>query len=206
MTRARLRIAAVLILWMCAFAPALGADEVITLDPSQTKVEFTLAATMHTVHGAFRLKGGEIHLDLPTGKASGAVVVDTKSGDTGNSGRDRKMHFEVLESSKFPEIVFSPTRLKPTVDLKGILEGRQQTPSRVEISGVIRLHGQDHEVTLVADVQRSSDGRLDVSTKFSVPYVQWGLKNPSTFLLRVSETVQLEVHSTVRVGPALAAQ
>ena len=206
MTFTHLRKAWLLLLMVCGIAPALRADEVITLDPSQTKVEFTLAATMHTVHGAFRLKRGEIHLDTSSGKASGAVIVDATSGDTGNSGRDRKMHGEVLESSKFPEIVFSPTQVKSSADMKGILEGPQQTPSRMEISGVIRLHGQDHEVTLVADVQRSSDGRLDVSARFSVPYVQWGLKNPSTILLRVSETVQLEVHSTVRVGPALAVQ
>ena len=29
-----------------------------------------------------------------------------------------------------------------------------------------------------------------------LPYVQWGMKNPSTFILRVSDKVQLDIRAT----------
>jgi len=37
------------------------------------------------------------------------------------------------------------------------------------------------------------------STGFVIPYVQWGMKNPSNFLLNVSERVELTVQATGRV-------
>src|SRR5271165_5339273 len=76
-----------------ALAPALRAQDLtIDLDPAATKIDFTLSATMHTVHGTFKLKSGRIHFDPSTGKMSGAIVVDATSAETGNSSRDAKMH------------------------------------------------------------------------------------------------------------------
>ena len=207
MTQARWLNAVMMMATVCAFAPALRAQEtVVRLDPAQTRVAFTLAATMHTVHGTLRLQSGEIRWDLATGKASGAVIVDATSGQTGNGGRDRKMHSEVLESANFPEIVFLPNQVKASANFTGILQGAQQAPSQGEISGVFRLHGRDHEMTLIVAIQPEVGGQLTASTKFSVPYVQWGLKNPSTFLLRVSETLELDIHAAARLGPTLAAR
>ena len=54
-----------------------NAETVVELDAAQTRVEFTLGATMHTVRGSFRLKQGVIRFDPLTGKASGALVIDS---------------------------------------------------------------------------------------------------------------------------------
>jgi polyisoprenoid-binding protein YceI len=172
-------------------APASRAQEsMVQFDPAQTKIEISLSGNMHTVHGKFGLKSSTLRFDPTNGKISGSIVVDATSGDTGNNGRDKKMHREILESAKFPEIVFTPMQMMGLVAADGA--------SKVEVSGRFRLHGQDHDVTLPIDVQ--ADGRsLQVTTHLEIPYVQWGLKNPSNFFLRVSEKVDVNIQATGRV-------
>ncbi len=182
-----------------AFAPALRAqDIVVDFDPASTQVNFTLGATLHTVHGVFRLKSGQIHFDSATGKAGGMIILDATSGNTDNSSRDQKMHSEILESAKFPEITFSPAQVTgPVADM---LAGK---PAQLQVAGVFHLHGQDHPMTIPVAVAPSGggqSGQFQASTKFDVPFIKWGLKNPSTFILHVSDTVNVEVHSTVQIS------
>jgi polyisoprenoid-binding protein YceI len=183
-----------------ALAPSLRAQEmVVTLDPAATKIDFTLGATMHTVHGTFKLKSGAIRFDPATGKASGAVIVDATSGNTDNGSRDKKMQAEVLESAKFPEIAFTPAQV--TGPIGDVVSGKG---AQLQVSGTVRVHGQEHPLTLAIAVDRPANGPLHASTKFAIPYVQWGLKNPSNFLLHVSETVDLDIEATGQILPAAA--
>lgn len=176
--------------------PTLRAQDLtVDLDPAATKIEFTLTATLHTVHGTFKLKSGGIHFDPSTGNMGGTIVVDATSGDTDNKSRDEKMHHDVLESQQFPEIVFTPKSMKgPLTQMLN-----QQKPAQFEVSGSFRLHGQDHDATLAVYVQPGSAGKMDISAQFPVPYAAWGLKNPSTFVLHVGDTVNLDVHTTGRI-------
>jgi len=175
-------------------APASRAQEsIVQLDPAQTKVGFSLDGNFHTVHGKFALKSSTIRFDPSNGKISGAIVVDATSGDSGNSGRDKKMHREILESAKFPEIVFTPTQFTGTIAAEG--------DSKVEVSGQFRLHGQDHDVKLPIDVKADGKG-VQITTHIEIPYVQWGLKNPSNFLLRVSDKVAIDIEAMGRVQSA----
>jgi polyisoprenoid-binding protein YceI len=176
-------------------APHLHAQEsVFTLDPSKSTIEFTLGASLHTVHGTFKLKRGEIRFDSAKGTASGAIVVDALSGDSSNESRDKKMHQEILESPKFSEIVFVPNRVQGTVAPQGT--------SQVTVSGVVKIHGQDHDMALTFAVQPGPLGQAQATSKFSVPYVKWGLKNPSTFLLRVTDSVDIDVHASGQLSSA----
>jgi polyisoprenoid-binding protein YceI len=102
------------------------------------------------------------------------------------------MHQEILDSAKFPEIVFTPSSVSGSI--------AQQGTSQMQVSGTFRLHGQDHPMALTISVVPVASGSFQTSTQFAVPYVHWGLKNPSTFLLRVSDTVNLEVHATAQIS------
>jgi polyisoprenoid-binding protein YceI len=160
------------------------------LDPAQTRIEFTLGALLHTVHGSFRLKQGTIRFDPATGKAGGQIVVDATSGNSGNGSRDSRMHKSILESARYPEIVFTPD------SVTGALTG--PGPWHVQVHGSFKIHGVEHELVLPVDAQVGPD-RFAASMAFAVPYVSWGMKNPSTFVLRVDEKVGIEIHAAGRV-------
>jgi polyisoprenoid-binding protein YceI len=179
-------------------APASRAQEfIVQLDPAQTKIEFSLSGTMHTVHGKFALKSSAIRFNPSSGKFSGAIVVDATSGESGNGGRDARMHREILDSAKFPEIVFTPTQMAGAV--------AAERDSKVQVSGRFRLHGQEHDVTLPVEV-KAEGGNVQIAIHTEIPYVQWGLKNPSNFLLRVAEMVAIEIHAAGRMQSVEAAR
>ena len=170
-------------------ASSISAQETaLQLDPAQTKVEYTLGATLHTVHGTFAVKRGNIRFD-GSGKASGELVVDAAGGSSGNDGRDRRMNGNVLESGRYPEIIFRPDRVEGKVAPQG--------PSQVQIHGIFAIHGTEHEMTLPFEVQ-ATGGDYTATTRFTVPYVKWGMKNPSTLLLRVGDKVDIAIHALLR--------
>lgn len=154
------------------------------LDPQHTTINFTLGDVLHMVHGTFRLKQGALRLDPGSGKLAGEIIVDARSGESGSGMRDHKMHGEVLESDRYPEIVFRPDRVDGTVALQG--------KSSVRVHGIFTIHGSDHELTVPAEVEVFPD-HWAATLHFAVPYVKWGMKNPSTFFLRVSESVDIDL-------------
>jgi polyisoprenoid-binding protein YceI len=184
-TLKRLRHLLVAALLACTTS-ALAQSYVFELDPHQSQVAFTLDDVLHTVHGSFQLKAGSIRFVPSAGAVSGLLVVDATSGDSGSKARDRKMHKDILESEKFPEISFAPQRILGQV----VLEGKSQ----ITIEGVMTLHGQPHPMSILAPVEVHA-GRATADLTFLVPYVQWGLKNPSTFILRVSDKVKIDVRA-----------
>jgi polyisoprenoid-binding protein YceI len=179
------------ILLTAAAIPANAQQLSVTLDPVTTQINFTLAATLHTVHGAFKLKSGQLQWDTSTGHATGSIVIDATSGNTDNASRDKNMHAQVLESAKFPEITFAPSEIKGTLNKAG--------QSQLTAAGIIRVHGQDHETTLNLSVQPAANGTLQATAQFPIPYVKWGMKDPSTFLLHVGDTVNLEIQATATI-------
>jgi polyisoprenoid-binding protein YceI len=180
-----------LLLLTIANCPRLRAQEMtLELDPANTRIEFTLAATLHTVHGTFALKGGTVHFNPSTGSANGIIIVDATSGDSGNKGRDHKMHQEILESQRHPEITFTPTKMSGRVELQG--------QSEVQVDGIFRLHGTEHPMSIPLTVQTKGKS-LSARTHITIPYIAWGLKNPSTFVLHVSDKVNIDITAVGRV-------
>ena len=166
--------------------PAFAQETTIELDSAHTQIVFTLGDVFHTVHGTFKLKRGTVRFDTGTGRASGLVVVDATSGDSGSRARDRKMHKDVLESASFPEITFAPQQVQGQVPPQGDF--------KVQVIGTFTMHGTTRPLTLVvqAHVERES---LTADTQFTISYSNWGVKNPSTLFLRVNDTVDITIHS-----------
>jgi polyisoprenoid-binding protein YceI len=169
---------------MAQTATTAAAHEVaLTLDTAQSKVNYTLDTTLHTVHGTFALKRGTIRIE-PDGKAGGEIVADATSGQSGDSSRDKKMHKDVLESAKFSEVVFRPDRVDGKFPASGAVS--------VRMHGRLGLHGSEHEVDVPVQGEINGD-RWHGAGTFKIPYVEWGLKSPSNFILKADPVVEVEL-------------
>jgi polyisoprenoid-binding protein YceI len=181
---------------IAAVTSTAAQEKALQLDPSQTSVNFTLGDVLHAVHGSFQLKRGSLELEPASGKISGEVVVDAGSGQSGSGMRDRKMHKEVLESNRYPEIAFRPDRIEGAVASQG--------KSSVKVHGMFSIHGVDHEITVPAEVEMAAD-HWTATVHFTVPYAKWGMKNPSTLFLRVNDSVEVDLTATGNVvSPSVA--
>ena len=156
----------------------------VVLDPAQTEIHWKLSG-LHPVHGTFKLKSGEFLFNPKTGTAEGEILVDATTGESGNAARDKRMQDEVLQSNRYPAIFYHPT------EIKGPFKAGEGTQD-LTAEGTFNIHGADHPLELPLKVQISTD-TVTATTRFTVPYVEWGMKNPSRLLRRVSKQVEIEV-------------
>jgi polyisoprenoid-binding protein YceI len=163
---------------------AYAQRQTLTIDPQTSDVAFNLHGSDHTVHGTFHVENGAIVFDRSAMTISGSVVVVAGSGKTGNDSRDKKMTTEVLDAPHFADVSFTPKSYQGTVAPSG--------DSTIQVTGVFTLHGAPHDLTV--PVQIHIDGTNCIAkTKFTVPYVQWGLKDPSVFILKVAKEVEVDL-------------
>ena len=181
-------------------APQVRKELTLTVDAGQSAIHWTLDSSLHTVHGTFVLKRGTVRFNPASGAASGEIVADATSGKSGNDSRDKKMHQDVLESAKYSEVVFRPDRVdSPSGPVSA------QGPWNVNIHGVFVLHGTEHELSIPAQGEFAGD-HWKGTAKFSVPFIAWGLKNPSNFLLKVNPAVDVELDMSGSLQSVLPAK
>ena len=185
--------------WALLVACALGAPAVaathrvghLALDPHHTVVAFHLGSRLHDVHGTFALQSGTLAVNGETGAAEGVIVVDAASGESGNASRDGRMASTVLETARFPEMRFRADRVEGAQQPDGSFAGT--------LHGVLTLHGGDHELAVAIDGMLTPDDRLTAHARFAVPYVAWGLADPSLLLLTVDRVVDIDVTTSGHV-------
>lgn len=180
------RRAVLILVAVLAAVSAQAQQRVLVLDPQASKVSFALKATGHMVEGAFALQSGRIAFDPATGAASGEIVIDLKGAKTGDKRRDRIMHEEVLETGKYPTAVFRAEKVRGAVPDSGA--------GQVTLDGTLSFHGADHKVSLPAKVD-VQNGRVQADTELEIPYVEWGLHDPSIVMLRVAKVVTVKVRA-----------
>jgi polyisoprenoid-binding protein YceI len=163
---------------------AFAQHQTFRVNPDASQVAFSLGGNAHHVDGSFHVQSGEIDFDRGAQTISGSVVVAAGSGNSGEPSRDKKMNSDVLDVARFSEISFAPRSYQGTVAASG--------DSTIQVTGVFTLHGTPHELTV--PMQIHIDGAaLTARTHFTVPYVQWGLKDPSIFVLKVAKVVDIDL-------------
>jgi polyisoprenoid-binding protein YceI len=178
--------------WLAAQTPPPAKELQLQLDPGKSVANISLTGNFHTVEGSFALKHGAIRYDPSTGQASGEIVFDAASGKTGNDGRDKKMHNDVLESARFPEISFRPDHTEGALANSG--------DSTLQVHGTFAIHGTDHEITIPVEIHLQGN-TWTANAAFQVPYTKWGMKNPSVLFLRVNSFVDVHFHAAGNFTP-----
>jgi polyisoprenoid-binding protein YceI len=168
-----------------AIVPAAFAQhETFTVNPDTSQIAFTLGGSGHHVQGTFHLQSGSIAFDPSAQKISGAVIIAAGSGNSGEPSRDKKMNTDVLDTGHFAEVTFAPSSYQGTIATSG--------DSTIQVSGIFTLHGTPHDLTVPMQVH--IDGaNLTAKSHFTVPYVKWGLKDPSIFILKVAKEVDIDL-------------
>ena len=163
----------------------------VTLDPARTIIQFSLPGALHDTHGTFKLTQGTIAADPTTSTANGSVVIDATSGDSQMPSRDANMNREVLESSKYPTIVFTARHVTGSLGEDGNFSAH--------LDGTLLIHGMEHPQGI--DLQGKLVGNeLTAHTHFVIPYVAWGMKDPGILFLSVAKQVDLDVTAVGHVA------
>ena len=162
---------------------ALAQHQTFNINPDASTVAFTLGGH-DTTNGTFRVSKGEVHFDPTSPNLSGLVDVSASSGNSGNASRDKKMITQVLEAAQFSDVTFVPQAYTGTLTTTG--------DSTLQVTGIFTLHGTPHTITV--PMQLHVDGaKCTAKAHFVVPYVQWGLKDPSIFILKVAKEVDINL-------------
>ncbi|MCB9378511.1 MAG: YceI family protein [Holophagales bacterium] len=176
---------------LLAAGSATAEERQLRLDPAQSEVAFDLPATGHDVHGIFVLSDGAVRFDPETGVAAGEIRVDLAGGASGNGSRDRTMREDVLEAEKFP---FATYRIERVAG-----ELKEGGTSTLRLIGVLSVHGSEHPLEVDADVALRGE-QVVADVTFPVPFVEWGMKDPSILFLRVDKSVAVKVHAVGALG------
>jgi polyisoprenoid-binding protein YceI len=166
-------------------APAAPAQhQTFVVNPDVSEVKITLKTTHELVNGTFHVQSGSIEFDPSTPKMSGSVVVLAGSGKTGNGSRDKKMNKDILKVEQHATVSFEPKSYAGTI--------APSEDSTIQVTGIFTLLGTPHEITIPILVHLEGTTAA-AKAHFVVPYVQWGLKNPSFLFWKADNDVTIDL-------------
>jgi polyisoprenoid-binding protein YceI len=166
---------------------ALAQHQTLVVNPGTSQVKMTLKTTHEVVNGSFHIQSGSIEFDRSTAKISGSVVVLAGSCKTGNDSRDKKMNTDILAVEQHATVSFEPKSYAGSIAPSG--------DSTIQVTGIFTLLGTAHEITVPVAVHLDG-ASATAKTHFVVPYVQWGLKNPSFLIWKADNDVAIDLFLT----------
>jgi polyisoprenoid-binding protein YceI len=178
-------VSLVLALPLLFASSAVAQRRTFTVNPNMSQVQMTLKTNHGVVHGTFHIQSGSISYDRSAPKISGSIVVAAGSGTTGNNSRDKKMDKYILKVAQYATVTFMPIgytgMIAPTGD------------STIQVSGILTLLGTLNAITIPMQIHVAGDD-CTAKAHFAIPYVRWGLKNPSFMFFRAANDVDLDLN------------
>ena len=170
---------------------ALAQHQTFVVNPDASEVKMTLKTTHELVNGAFHIQSGSVEFDRSTPKMSGSVVVLAGSGKTGNGSRDKRMNKEILRVEQYATVSFEPKSYAGVIDPSG--------DSTIQVTGIFTLLGTPHEITIPMLVHLEGT-TATAKAQFTLPYIQWGLKDPSFLFWKAEHEVAMNLLLTGRLS------
>jgi polyisoprenoid-binding protein YceI len=170
---------------------ALAQHQTFAVNPDTSEVQMTLNTTHEVVHGTFHIQSGSIEFDCGTPKMKGSVAVLAGSGKTGNDSRDKKMNKDILNVEQYATVSFEPKTYTGVLALSG--------DSTIQVTGIFTLLGTPHEIAIPIVVHLEGT-TATAKAHFFVPYVQWGLKNPSFMIWKADDDVAIDLSLAGRLS------
>ena len=164
---------------------ALCQHQTFVVNPDASEVKMTLKTTHELVNGTFHIQSGSIEFDRRAQTIPGSVVVAAGSGKTGNDSRDKKMNKDILKVDQYTTVSFAPKTYTGTIAPSG--------DSTIQVSGVFTLIGIAHDLTIPMQIHMDGSKAM-ARAQFVVPYVQWGLKNPSFLIWKAENDVAIDLN------------
>jgi hypothetical protein len=182
---------AVLALAVILATAALAQRQTFAVNPDASEVKMTLNTTHEVVNGTFHIKSGSIEFDRGASRISGSVVVLAGSGKTGNDSRDKKMNKDILKVDQYTTVSFAPKTYTGTIASSG--------DSTIQVSGAFTLLGNPHDMTIPMQIHMDRS-KATARAHFIIPYVQWGLKNPSFMFWKAENDVAIDLNLVGQVS------
>ena len=170
---------------------ALAQHQTFVVNPDASEVKMTLKSTHELVNGTFHIQSGSIEFDPSAPRMSGSVVVLAGSGKTGNDSRDKKMNKDILVVEQHATVSFEPKSYAGVIAPSG--------DSTIQVTGIFTLLGSPHQITIPILVHLDA-ANATAKAHFVVPYVQWGLKNPSFLIWKADNDVAIDLSLAGRLS------
>ena len=170
---------------------AMAQHQTFVANPDASEVKMTLKTTHEVVNGAFHIQSGSLEFDRTAAKISGSVVVLAGSGKTGNGSRDKKMNKDILEVEQHATISFDPKTYAGAINPSG--------DSTIQVTGIFTLLGTPHEITIPMLVHLEGTAGT-AKAHIALPYIQWGLKDPSFMFWKAEKDVVIDLSLAGRLS------
>lgn len=131
---------------------------------------------------------------VDTAKREFAIRIDIRSFEGFNSALQQE-HFRenYMEVDRYPHAIFTGKILESMA--------MNTEPFNITAKGPLHIHGQSSERIIEATCQYGTDGRLTVTSEFSVPLADHDIEIPRIVHQKIAEVIHVDFQAVLKPTP-----
>lgn len=163
----------------------------LIINDENSKVNFEVDSTWHTVHGKTSKISGELFLenkeDISTLK--GQVSIPVKSFNTDNSSRDKKL-LKIMAADKFPVVTLNIHNIENLCEPSKILNGVVGQSCSGSINAELKIRDITQKVRFPIKLERTDYGSY-LYAEYLLDWASYGVEDPSILIAKVAPEVKI---------------